>query len=205
MSLCTAKLSMTTSTILKSAAASARGWPVMRRSILMLASSALSTAATSWASKTYKPPSNSSRSISQLRAVCVRLSVAMKEACLWQTIARNLKQPHWQRIESGSTARGIPDLNGCLDSQEIWIELKQESKPPSGFQVNWIAKRARAGGRVWLLTTKKRKAQLWGWLFLTPHSSLQVRSRLLESPTILHTAPFPWPLIQNQLFKQIVA
>ena len=36
----------------------------------------------------------------------------MRETSLWQTFKRNLKEPLWQRIETGGTGRGIPDVFG---------------------------------------------------------------------------------------------
>ncbi len=68
---------------------------------------------------------------------------------------------HIQRIESGSTASGIPDVNLCYKGIEAWIELKaakltQRSPVKGRFdlradQASWLEKRSRAGGKAWVL------------------------------------------------------
>lgn len=79
---------------------------------------------------------------------------------------------HWQRIETGSTGRGIPDLNGCLAGCELWIENKKadhwavEIMPE---QVGWIERRARAGGRVFI-AVRRARTELW----LLPPSAARV-------------------------------
>lgn len=65
---------------------------------------------------------------------------------------------HWQSIESAVTGGGIPDLNGCAEGVDFWIECKKtdawkpEIKPA---QSAWAIARIRMGGRV-LLATRKR-------------------------------------------------
>lgn len=61
-----------------------------------------------------------------------------------------------QAIESAETGNGIPDMNGCWDGQDVWIELKvitKPKKPDNPFtlelrtaQAVWLNKRAAAGG-----------------------------------------------------------
>jgi len=71
---------------------------------------------------------------------------------------QRLPEFHWQAIETGSTGRGIPDLNWCTDGIEGWLELKQtqankvEVRPE---QVAWIERRIRAGGRVFIAVRYK--------------------------------------------------
>ena len=65
---------------------------------------------------------------------------------------------HFQAIETGSTGRGIPDLNGCIDFTEFWIEFKKTSANAiqiSPEQVAWILRRKRAGGNVYIAVRKK--------------------------------------------------
>ena len=85
----------------------------------------------------------------------------MKEKVLRKLLIKNMPEVHWQPIETGGTARGVPDLNGCYLSREIWIELKQGKPRLSAFQMNWIRKRDNAGGRVWVVSIWNR--QLFGW------------------------------------------
>lgn len=61
---------------------------------------------------------------------------------------------HWQRIETGGTGKGIPDLNGCRNGVDVWIENKLvecgEKIDISPEQVGWISRRTRAGGRAFI-------------------------------------------------------
>ena len=76
---------------------------------------------------------------------------------LWAEISKHTTGVDWCRIESGLTGGGIPDLNGCRDGVEVWMELKQTSawsvriRPD---QVGWAERRIRRGGRVFLLTRR---------------------------------------------------
>lgn len=66
---------------------------------------------------------------------------------------------HWQRIESWQIGAGIPDRNGCYKGVEVWIECKvvQGKKINlSPLQINWIEKRTRAGGCVFILAWHKK-------------------------------------------------
>lgn len=80
---------------------------------------------------------------------------------LRQLFRQHLPQFDWCSIESGATGGGIPDMNYCTCTElhsdgygkEGWLELKQTPghrvtlRPE---QVGWIARRVRAGGRVWI-------------------------------------------------------
>lgn len=64
-----------------------------------------------------------------------------------------LPEVHWQSIETWSTGQGVPDMNGCSESIEFWIEAKKTN----GFtvdvephQIAWLERRARAGGRTFV-------------------------------------------------------
>ncbi len=46
-----------------------------------------------------------------------------RESMLWQRIKKHITKPHLIRVES-NTINGIPDINGCWNSKEFWIELK---------------------------------------------------------------------------------
>jgi hypothetical protein len=88
----------------------------------------------------------------------------MKESQLWRHLAsiqKTKKDWHFFRIES-STINGIPDVNGCMNGVEIWLELKSgESKNYglSKYQINWHIERLCCGGNVFiLLFTPKLKS-----------------------------------------------
>jgi hypothetical protein len=65
----------------------------------------------------------------------------------------------WQRIETGMTGGGVPDLNGCdkATGVEIWIENKFTDAWAVGIrreQVAWIERRCRYNGRVFVATRR---------------------------------------------------
>jgi len=77
----------------------------------------------------------------------------MIDGGLSQLIQRYLPHFDWQRIESSAIASGVPDLNGCYNGVEVWLELKQtgawalDIRPA---QIGWAEKRVRHGGRVFM-------------------------------------------------------
>lgn len=81
-------------------------------------------------------------------------------------LTANLPQVHWQRIENGGLGRGTPDLNGCFNGVEVWIECKHAPgwtvimRAP---QVAWLERRFRAGGRCLIAVrqTGKGRDSLW--------------------------------------------
>lgn len=125
-----------------------------------------------------------------------------------------MPEVHWQRIETGGTGRGIPDLNGCMDSCESWCELKATEawavviRPE---QVAWAERRARAGGRVFLITRRmvssgpRRKAADEVWI----HRGSDMRGvsmhGLKDGPAPIYRgeggpANWLWPVIEEILF-----
>lgn len=91
-----------------------------------------------------------------------------REAALWQRCRTGIKALAWQghkidvqRVEN-SAVSGHPDVEGCIDGGQLWVELKscerpvRESTPirpkcrPS--QSIWHNKRTSAGSRIhWVL------------------------------------------------------
>lgn len=70
---------------------------------------------------------------------------------------KHLPKVHWQRIET-LIGRGTPDLNGCLDGKEFWIENKSTSGWAVKFedgQVAWHERRCRAGGRTFVAVRRQ--------------------------------------------------
>lgn len=65
---------------------------------------------------------------------------------------------HWQGLELGLMASGVPDTNGCYQGQEFWVEFKWTDTYAVGLealQVGWILRRMRAGGRVFVATWRE--------------------------------------------------
>jgi len=72
---------------------------------------------------------------------------------LFQLLKNNLKNTHFTRIES-HTELGIPDVNACHNGQEVWLELKANSRKDLGlskYQIVWMKKRIKHGGNVWIM------------------------------------------------------
>ena len=75
------------------------------------------------------------------------------EAKLWQDVKKALKDAHLVRIEN-KACPGVPDVNGCYDGVEFWIELKVikgNSLRLSKFQKAFINERSKHGGKVFVL------------------------------------------------------
>lgn len=73
-----------------------------------------------------------------------------REAKLWSYIEKRLKGAgvHLTRVESHSTAVGVPDVNYCIDGTEGWLELKAENTKGLVLrksQYAWIRDRLKAG------------------------------------------------------------
>jgi len=65
----------------------------------------------------------------------------------------NLPEFDWAVIETGPTTPGVPDANAAGHGVEFWIEMKATKSYSvrfQQFQVAWIHRRVRAGGRVWI-------------------------------------------------------
>lgn len=124
----------------------------------------------------------------------------MIDGDLRQIFQRFIPDAHWQSIETGSTGRGIPDVNYCFEGIEGWIEFKAtegwrvDVRPE---QVAWIERRGRAGGRVFLAV---RRAQLELWFLRSTAARVLATPKLglrdLENSHILSTmkgGPSRWP------------
>ena len=70
----------------------------------------------------------------------------------------HIPEAHWQRVETGMTGAGVPDLNGCWHGIEVWLELKLTAiwaVDISAFQVSWAERRIRHGGRVYVAVRRE--------------------------------------------------
>ena len=71
----------------------------------------------------------------------------------------------WQRIETGAMGPGTPDLNGCLDGTEVWVECKAtfgwtlSSLTPQ--QNAWLSRRSRKGGRCFVAVRQLGRGKLF--------------------------------------------
>ena len=114
-----------------------------------------------------------------------------------------------QRIETGSTGRGIPDVNVCLEGNERWWELKivkGRKVDLTPEQISWHFRRTRAGGVTWIVARDKvdgvRKGKydkIYAWL---GGEAIDVkRSGILHPTPYIWGAPFKWVEIMDVLLK----
>ena len=87
---------------------------------------------------------------------------------------QNLPMVHWISVETGVTDPGVPDLNGCAQGVEFWLECKATQgwavtlRPE---QIGWLERRARAGGRTFIAVRRhcaagaRRRMADEVWLF----------------------------------------
>lgn len=133
----------------------------------------------------------------------------------------HLPQVHWQRIETGGTGYGIPDLNGCIAGSEFWIESKRTDAwavKIAPEQIGWAERRIRAGGKVWLAVRRrtepgprrgKGRDELWFMPgSLTRHVALYGLHGLLEGVQPFERCPggparWPWPALLAMLQGQL--
>jgi hypothetical protein len=131
---------------------------------------------------------------------------------------KKLLPGHLQTIETGMVGGGVPDLNGCIDGVEFWLELKKTHAWAVKIQVaqpGWAEARTRAGGRVFMAVRRYRAASARNPacddLWLLTHDA----ARLLISGTGLNKLPaavilgvwaggpanWPWATIRQVLTK----
>lgn len=68
---------------------------------------------------------------------------------------------HWQAVETGLTAAGVPDTNFCSGGVEGWVECKATREWAVTLipeQVGWLTTRARRGGRVFIAVRRVASA-----------------------------------------------
>lgn len=82
------------------------------------------------------------------------------EAAFSKALVAHLRKQNWfiQRIETGSTGRGVPDIYAIApDGTAVWIELKRVHKTAKGrhsLDIPW-----RPGQQAWLNTVQKMYRQ----------------------------------------------
>ena len=116
------------------------------------------------------------------------------ESLLWQRTKKGLTECFLTRVES-TTINGIPDLNGCINGNGFWMELKSDKvKYPklSKWQISWINKHISYGGVVIICneTLLQRSIELY-----RPVSAFS-DPRLLK-PRFSFSKPVHWPSFQD--------
>lgn len=138
----------------------------------------------------------------------------MTDGGLPKLISSHIPQAHFQRIESGGVGRGTPDLNGCLEGQEIWVECKHtpgwvvSSFKERPQQVGWLERRSRAGGRCFIAVRQTGKGRDSLWLLRPEAGRLLLDGSRLDAihPLVLGglwtggPSRWPWEEVREVLF-----
>ena len=127
-----------------------------------------------------------------------------KEKNLWLLIRENLKGVHLQRIETGMTGAGVPDVNGCGWGKEFWIELKEihsgNKLTLRPMQISWLAKRASHGGQVFVMARKNNEIKLYHIDSLTGIKDL-VKGGYSSDSLLTLTIPYDWEALATALLS----
>ena len=127
-----------------------------------------------------------------------------KESNLWALLKDNLLDFHLQRIETGMTGSGVPDVNGRKKGKEFWIELKEihsgNSLTLRPMQVAWIAKRAMHGGQVFVFARKNDILKLFHVDGLEGAQDL-VRHGFKSDALVTLTIPYAWEALNSALLS----
>jgi len=127
-----------------------------------------------------------------------------KEKNLWLLMRSNLPEIHLQRIETGMTGAGVPDVNGCAKGKEFWVELKEVHSGNKltlrPMQISWLAKRASHGGQVFVMARKNNIIKLYHIDGLTRIQELMKGG--FKSKALLTLAiPYDWKALNTALLS----
>mgnify|MGYP000707654978 FL=1 len=127
-----------------------------------------------------------------------------KEKNLWLLLRTNLPNIHLQRIETGMTGAGVPDVNGCAKGKEFWIELKEihsgNQLTLRPMQISWLAKRASHGGQVFVMARKNDEIKLYHVDSLTGIKEL-VKGGYNSDALLTMTIPYDWDALTTALLS----
>ena len=127
-----------------------------------------------------------------------------KEKNLWLLLRKNLPQIHLQRIETGMTGAGVPDVNGCAKGKEFWIELKEihsgNALTLRPMQISWLAKRALHGGQVFVMARKNNEIKLYHIDSLTGIKEL-VKNGYSSDALLILNIPYDWGALTTALLS----
>ena len=126
------------------------------------------------------------------------------ETRLWQKVKKGLTDCFLTRIES-STINGIPDIHVVMGNEVFWIELKSDSlsyPKLNKWQIVWINKYVKAGGKVIILKENLGKTLLQSALKLYRPVSLFTDPRSLV-PFASFSFPLQWPTVQQRILQEL--
>tara|TARA_R110000803_G_scaffold46646_1_gene97802 strand:+ start:13413 stop:13802 length:390 start_codon:yes stop_codon:yes gene_type:complete len=127
-----------------------------------------------------------------------------KEKNLWLLMRKNLPDMHLQRIETGMTGAGVPDVNGCAKGKEFWVELKEihsgNKLTLRPMQISWLAKRASHGGQVFVMARKDNEIKLYHIDSLIGIQEL-VETGYKSKALLTLTIPYNWGALNTALLS----
>jgi Holliday junction resolvase len=128
---------------------------------------------------------------------------AKPESRLWKTLRDGLTDVHWTRIESWA-APGVPDVNGCAEFGEFWIELKvikNNRIKLSPHQIAWHTLRTRIGGRSYILAREAAKTPL---ILFSGEQAKDLHDKKINeiSPMAKIEHPYDWARFRKTLEKK---
>ena len=127
-----------------------------------------------------------------------------KEKNLWLLMRTNLPQIHLQRIETGMTGAGVPDVNGCAKGKEFWVELKEihsgNALTLRPMQIAWLAKRASHGGQVFVMARKQDEIKLYHIDSITGIQEL-VKEGYKSEALVTLKIPYDWDALATALLS----
>ena len=116
----------------------------------------------------------------------------------------NLPKIHLQRIETGMTGAGVPDVNGGAKGKEFWVELKEihsgNKLTLRPMQISWLAKRASHGGQVFVMARKNGEIKLYHIDSLTGIKDL-VKGGYSSDALLTLTMPYDWDALTTALLS----
>jgi|TARA_R100001530_G_scaffold2356_3_gene3960 Holliday junction resolvase len=124
----------------------------------------------------------------------------MKEYNLWLNLKRNLAAPLWQRIETGGTGRGIPDVFGAYKGVCCWVELKiarGNKVHLTPEQTAWLIKFARAEVRTFILVGTNKKTM---YLFSGNEAREVLDHGIKHRPLLKLKTPYEWKQLEKALY-----
>ena len=127
-----------------------------------------------------------------------------KQKNLWLLMRSNLPEIHLQRIETGMTGAGVPDVNGCAKGKEFWVELKEVHSGNKltlrPMQISWLAKRASHGGQVFVMARKNDIIKLYHVDSLTRVQEL-MKGGFKSKALLTLEIPYDWKALNTALLS----
>ena len=127
-----------------------------------------------------------------------------KEKNLWLLMRSNLPEIHLQRIETGMTGAGVPDVNGCAKGKEFWVELKEVHSGNKltlrPMQISWLTKRASHGGQVFVMARKNDIIKLYHVDSLTRVQEL-MKGGFKSKALLTLEIPYDWKALNTALLS----